>query len=60
MVPDSSTDPEGMAKSLVEFMEEAGFSVEDGDLAFCLIDHDCNQTKDLRKNNKINKKYLTK
>ena len=46
MVPDSSTDPVGMAVSLAEYMEEAGFSPEDGDLAFCLIDHDCSQEKD--------------
>jgi len=46
MVPDASTDPEGMAESLAEFMEDSGFSAEDGDLAFCMIDHDCNQAKD--------------
>ena len=46
MVPDSSTDPVGMAESLGDFMEDSGFSAEDGDLAFCLIDHDCDYTKD--------------
>lgn len=46
MVPDSSTDPVGMAESLADFMDDSGFSLEDGDMAFCLIDHDCNYTKD--------------
>lgn len=46
MVPDSSTDPVRMAESLGDFMEESGFSSLDGDLAFCLIDHDCNHAKD--------------
>ena len=46
MVPDSSTDPVGMAESLADFMDEFGFSAEDGDMAFCLIDHDCDYTKD--------------
>lgn len=46
MVPDASTDPKGMAESLAVFMDEEGFSSEDGDLAFCFIDHDCNQQKD--------------
>lgn len=46
MVPDSSTDPVRMAESLGDYMNEFGFSAEDGDLAFCLIDHDCNFEKD--------------
>ena len=46
MVPDSSTDPVGMAESLADFMDEFGFSAEDGDMAFCLIDHDCDRIKD--------------
>jgi len=46
IVPDSSTDPVGMAESLSSFMKENGFSLEDGDLAFCLIDQDCLREKD--------------
>ena len=46
IVHDSSTDPERMAQSLADFMDEMDYSAEDGDMAFCLIDHDCNQTKD--------------
>ncbi len=46
IVPDSSTDPVGMAESLSSFMKENDFSLDDGDLAFCLIDQDCLREKD--------------
>ena len=59
MVPQSATDPEGMAGNLASFMKEAGYSPEDGDLAFCLVDHDCNAGKDaqIQKALKIARKH---
>lgn len=43
---DASTDPVGMVKGLVDAMDEFDFDAENGDLAFCLFDMDCNQDKE--------------
>ena len=45
---DASTDPVGMIKGLVDTMDDFDFDSENGDLAFCLFDRDCNQDKELQ------------
>lgn len=42
----SKTDPVGVVEDLVRAMSRIKLSAEDGDLAFCLLDSDCDRSKD--------------
>lgn len=42
----NETDPVGMVKNIIASMDTFGFDLDYGDIAFCLIDLDCNKTKE--------------
>ena len=42
----TNTDPSGMIKNIIATMNDLGFSSNDGDIAFCFLDLDCDKGKE--------------